>query len=64
MTLDEARAAIGRKVVYVSEVGQPNSGVITSIDEDRQLVLVRYEGGTYPSIPEKLISMGDDRETS
>ena len=40
MTLDEARAAIGRAVVYYPTVGKNEDGVITSVNDT--FVFVRY----------------------
>ncbi len=40
MTLQQAKAGIGRGVVYRPMVGSPESGVITSVNET--FVFVRY----------------------
>lgn len=54
MTIDEARANIGRGVVYVPKHGRREDGVIMSVSGDRY-VMVQYAGqapaqakATYP----------------
>lgn len=59
MTLDEARACIGRSVVYTSGYGPPEEGVITSVS--KTFVFVQYAGQLHSkgTAPENLTLMAE-----
>jgi hypothetical protein len=64
MTLDEAAAHVGEKVVYRTAYGRAEEGVITSVND--RWVFVRYgaSAGSMPTAPEMLTllaSKEDDR---
>jgi hypothetical protein len=52
VTLDEARASIGRKVLYRAMTWEEDAGVITSVND--AYVFVRYGTGIEATRPEDL----------